>query len=123
VYDNNAPDAMITVHEAARRLNRSTEQVRRYLREGKLRGRRIGGQWFIDEQDIDAPQLPVTSGRGQMGEAIAMYGPGTSDREAYKANIEEVIARVAARREQIRKRIGDVKIDVVEMLREDRESH
>jgi excisionase family DNA binding protein len=42
-------EGMITVTEAARRLNRSTEQVRRYLREGKLRGQRIGNQWFVEE--------------------------------------------------------------------------
>ena len=39
---------LISVADAARRLERSTEQVRRYLREGRLNGRRIGGQWFID---------------------------------------------------------------------------
>jgi excisionase family DNA binding protein len=42
-------EGMITVAETARRLNRSTEQVRRYLREGKLRGQRIGNQWFVEE--------------------------------------------------------------------------
>jgi len=42
-------EGMITVAEAARRLNRSIEQVRRYLREGKLRGQRIGNQWFVEE--------------------------------------------------------------------------
>jgi|SRR5581483_7469231 len=40
---------MITVAEAARRLNRSIEQVRRNLREGKLKGQRVGNQWFVDE--------------------------------------------------------------------------
>ena len=39
---------LVSVADAARRLDRSTEQVRRYLREGRLSGRRIGGQWFID---------------------------------------------------------------------------
>jgi excisionase family DNA binding protein len=39
---------LVTVAEAAQRLERSTEQVRRYLREGRLSGRRIGGQWFIE---------------------------------------------------------------------------
>ena len=41
-------DDLVTVGEAARRLERSTEQVRRYLREGRLKGRRVGGQWFIE---------------------------------------------------------------------------
>jgi excisionase family DNA binding protein len=47
-------EGMITVAEAARRLNRSIEQVRRYLREGKLRGQRIGNQWFVEEGALTA---------------------------------------------------------------------
>jgi excisionase family DNA binding protein len=46
-------DGMITVAEAARRLGRSLEQVRRYLREGKLKGQRIGGQWFVEEASLE----------------------------------------------------------------------
>ncbi len=45
---------LLSVAETARRLQRSTEQVRRYLREGRLAGRRIGGQWFIPRSAIDA---------------------------------------------------------------------
>jgi hypothetical protein len=41
------------VAEAAQFLDRSTEQVRRYLREQKLKGRRIGGQWFIKVSDLE----------------------------------------------------------------------
>jgi excisionase family DNA binding protein len=50
-------DGMITVAEAAKRLNRSIEQVRRYLREGKLKGERIGNQWFVDEAALK-PRKP-----------------------------------------------------------------
>jgi excisionase family DNA binding protein len=42
----------LSVAEAARYLDRSTEQVRRYLREQRLKGRRIGGQWFIKQSDL-----------------------------------------------------------------------
>ncbi|HYI24220.1 MAG TPA: helix-turn-helix domain-containing protein [Thermomicrobiales bacterium] len=45
---------LVSVSDAARRLGRSTEQVRRYLRERRLDGRRIGGQWFIDRGALDA---------------------------------------------------------------------
>jgi excisionase family DNA binding protein len=45
---------LLSVGEAAKRLERSTEQVRRYLREGRLNGRRIGGQWFIERETLDA---------------------------------------------------------------------
>ncbi len=43
---------LLTVAQAARQLERSTEQVRRYLRENRLTGQRIGGQWFIDRGDL-----------------------------------------------------------------------
>lgn len=46
-YTANNQDGL-SVAETARILKRSTEQVRRYLREGQLAGRRVGGQWFID---------------------------------------------------------------------------
>ena len=45
---------LITVAETARLLQRSTEQVRRYLREGDLPGRRLGGQWFVDREDAES---------------------------------------------------------------------
>ena len=45
---------LLTVADAASQLDRSTEQVRRYLREGRLRGRRLGGQWFIEESALIA---------------------------------------------------------------------
>ena len=53
---------MITVAEAAKRLNLSIEQIRRKLREGKLRGQRIGNQWFVDAsacQDADNKPRPL----------------------------------------------------------------
>ncbi|CAN5734922.1 hypothetical protein BH23CHL3_BH23CHL3_08720 [soil metagenome] len=43
---------LLTVGQAAIALERSTEQVRRYLREGRLTGQRMGGQWFINQQDL-----------------------------------------------------------------------
>ncbi len=45
--------SLLSVSDAAQRLQRSTEQVLRYLREGRLRGRRIGGQWFIERAILD----------------------------------------------------------------------
>lgn len=44
---------LLSVGDAAKRLERSTEQVRRYLREGRLKGQRIGGQWFIDRTTLE----------------------------------------------------------------------
>ena len=43
----------LTVAETARLLQRSTEQIRRYLREGTLPGQRLGGQWFVQRADAE----------------------------------------------------------------------
>jgi hypothetical protein len=76
---------MISVAETAKRLNRSIEQVRRYLREGKLKGERIGNQWFVDGASLD---------------------PEAGTYEARRLAFE----RALAIREQIRERYGAVDI-------------
>jgi excisionase family DNA binding protein len=58
----------ISVHDAAQLLGRSTEQVRRYLREGKLEGARIGGQWFIDRTALERFQRDLHTPRAFLQE-------------------------------------------------------
>lgn len=90
----------LTVQEAARALGRSTEQVRRYLREGKLNGTRIGGQWFIEQAGLDLFQRELSTPRAflltvepanlsdPLGATIALGTGGRSDlalgRNAYR---------------------------------------
>lgn len=45
---------MLTVPQAARRLRRNPETLRRWIREGKLPARKIGTQHIIDERSLDA---------------------------------------------------------------------
>lgn len=57
---------MLTVPQAARIVGRDPETVRRWIRSGKLRARRIGTQHVIDEADLaqDASEegsLPLPS--------------------------------------------------------------
>jgi|SRR3954447_10057852 hypothetical protein len=51
---------LLTVADAANALDRSTEQVRRYLREGRLKGRRFGGQWFIEDKALSSFRQSLT---------------------------------------------------------------
>ena len=44
---------MLTVPEAARRLRRNPETVRRWIREGRLRSTKVGTQHLIEETDLD----------------------------------------------------------------------
>ncbi len=78
---------LLSVADTARLLRRSTEQVRRYLREGSLPGRRLGGQWFIHHADAEAFLLRRPDGsdflRGlassapdPLGDIIAIGGSG-----------------------------------------------
>jgi excisionase family DNA binding protein len=54
---------MLTVPEAAKRVGRNPETVRRWIREGKLPARKIGTQHVIEDGDLEAlltgGQLPV----------------------------------------------------------------
>lgn len=44
---------MLTVPEAAERVGRDPETVRRWIRSGKLPARKVGMQHLIDERDLD----------------------------------------------------------------------
>jgi excisionase family DNA binding protein len=55
---------MITVPEAARRIGRNPETIRRWIREGKLPAQKVGTQHLIAESDLEetsnSPHLPLT---------------------------------------------------------------
>jgi len=59
---------MITVPEAARRARKDPETIRRWIRSGQLRARKIGTQHVIEEADLEAllesEQLPVPASWG-----------------------------------------------------------
>jgi len=44
---------MLTVPEAASRVGRDAETVRRWIRSGKLRARKVGTQHLIEEADLE----------------------------------------------------------------------
>ena len=43
---------MLTVPEAARRVGRNPETIRRWIREGKLRATKVGTQHVLEEADL-----------------------------------------------------------------------
>ena len=45
---------MLTVPEAADRAGRNPETIRRWIRAGKLKAKKIGTQHVIEEADLDA---------------------------------------------------------------------
>jgi excisionase family DNA binding protein len=45
---------MLTVPEAAKRVGRDPETVRRWIRSGKLPSKRVGTQHLVDEHDLAA---------------------------------------------------------------------
>jgi excisionase family DNA binding protein len=71
---------MLTVPEIAARTGRDPETIRRWIRTGKLRARKVGTQLVVDERDLDsvldraALPLPrawrVTSTREPMPEVL-----------------------------------------------------
>lgn len=68
---------MLTVPQAARRIGRNPETVRRWIREGKLTARKVGTQHVIEEGDLDAfdpaerrSELPAAWRRTVTGEPM-----------------------------------------------------
>lgn len=45
---------MLTVPQAARRAGRDPETIRRWIRAGKLRARKVGTQHVIEDADLEA---------------------------------------------------------------------
>ena len=54
---------MVTVSEAARRVNRDPETIRRWIRSGRLPAMKVGTQHVIAEEDLaaleEAARLPL----------------------------------------------------------------
>ena len=57
---------MLTVPEAAERVGRNPETIRRWIRSGRLSAQKVGTQHLVDEGDLDAllavEALPVPAG-------------------------------------------------------------
>ena len=47
------PQPLLTLEEAARRLNTSTMTVRRLIYDGKLVGTKVRGDWRVDPVDLE----------------------------------------------------------------------
>jgi len=81
---------MLTVPEIATRTGRDPETIRRWIRTGKLRARKIGTQHVVDERDLavllDCNTLP-----------LPRAWTTTSTREPMP-NILDVLGRSRARR-------------------------
>ncbi|MEX1046511.1 MAG: helix-turn-helix domain-containing protein [Actinomycetota bacterium] len=57
---------MLTVPEAAARSGRNPETIRRWIRSGRLRAKRVGTQHVIEEEDlrnlVEPDHLPLPKG-------------------------------------------------------------
>jgi excisionase family DNA binding protein len=62
--------ALLTVEEAAHKLRVSPDTIRRFLRDKKLRGMRVGGQWRIPAPAIRAFYSPFEFGETVEAEAF-----------------------------------------------------
>jgi excisionase family DNA binding protein len=68
---------VLTVPEAARRIGKNPETIRRWIREGRLAARKIGTQHIIEEADLaqatkpdETLAIPPTWGRTITGEPM-----------------------------------------------------
>lgn len=57
---------MLTVPEAAQRVDRNPETIRRWIRSGRLRSQKIGTQHLVDEDELD-----LLVGRGDDADVVS----------------------------------------------------
>ena len=60
---------MLTIKEAAVKLDRSVGQVRRYVRDGKLPAKKIGMQWFVAPDEL----ATFKAGRNGLGRRMTVW--------------------------------------------------
>ena len=87
---------MLTIKEVAAEFDRSIEQVRRYVREGRLPARKMGMQWFVDPGDVEE----FRAGR-RGGDSEEVARSGTVERPA-DGDLPPFLRRVVEIREEIR---------------------
>lgn len=80
---------MLTVPQAARRVRRNPETVRRWIREGRLPATKIGTQHIIDERDLDA-----------LGEPDRLPLPAEWERTFWGAPMPDFLAILRRQREE-----------------------
>lgn len=79
------PLMALTVPEAARRTGYAAETIRRWIRSGKLRARKVGTQHLIDEADLRS--LPARA-----AEAAPPYGTVAYEPETDPALLARIVA-------------------------------
>jgi len=67
---------MLTVPEAAKRVGRNPETVRRWIRSGRLRAQKVGTQHVIEEQDLAA--AASTTGAANLPARWRVSGSGAA---------------------------------------------
>ena len=88
----------LTLMQVAQELDRSLEQVRRYVREEKLPAHKLGMQWFVKRRDLKA------------------FKQGKE-----RPSRKDVLERARALRRDIEERVG--RIDVIDLLDQSRRRH
>lgn len=73
-------EGLLTVNEAAMRLGKDPETIRRWIWRGRLRSQKVGGQHFIAPEDLDS--AVHKGGRLSVGEPPVAYATRPAPQQA-----------------------------------------
>ncbi|MHB1457231.1 MAG: helix-turn-helix domain-containing protein [Armatimonadota bacterium] len=78
---------ILTVEQAAEKLQMTTDVIREYLRKGKLPGRKVGKAWRVVETDLEKW---ISTGQSERSGRVSGFGflsqfPGGTSSEEFMA--------------------------------------
>ncbi len=85
------PDDLLTANEAAALLKGNAGSVRRWVREGKLPGFKVGAVTRVSKKDVIAFAKRVTPPSGRMPKTMA-------EQEAEDAEVDKILKEARIRR-------------------------
>jgi excisionase family DNA binding protein len=105
----------VTVQEAARRVHRSPETIRRWIWSGKLPATKRGNKYYVDVIHLQEVAVEL--------DTRTWHSPERDQAQALREWMERVDRRKAEFRAQHPGYKPLTSAEIVDMIREDRESH
>jgi excisionase family DNA binding protein len=95
-----------TIVQAAQALHRSTKQVRRYIKDGRLPASKVGGEWRIHSLDLGDRTPSARVNAGHQGGHVQGPPPTSPPRDAAISAMERLVEDLRRENLQLAGQLG-----------------